>query len=181
MSYIDSGSIYKNANKTLQKCGTNNPDIIVRELGIEVMDVDYFKDLLGFYTYRWRKRFVVLNNRLNEDNRKMVLCHELGHDALHRDKVEGLTLKEFEIFHMADPKEYEANAYASHILIDTKEFIELVQNGYDIYQIAQYMRTEVNMVLIKSNELNALGYNLRLPQTPQGDFLKNMRATPALY
>ena len=176
MSYIDSKNIYRIASRIIQRCGTNDPDKIARELGIEVTDVDYFQNLLGFYSYRWRKRFIILNNRLSENHRQMILCHELGHDALHRACIKGLIIKEFEIFHMSDPREYEANAYASHILIDTNDFLELARNGYDIYQIARYIKTEVNMVLIKSNELNSLGFNLRLPQTPQGDFLKNLKA-----
>ena len=41
--------------------------------------------LLGIYTYRWKHRIILLNDKMDEIMAKMVCAHELGHDALHRD------------------------------------------------------------------------------------------------
>ena len=57
----------------------------------------------------------------------IVLLHELGHDALHREeatKVGGF--KEFEIFNMRDNRmEYEANLFAALISLSDEDFLEL--------------------------------------------------------
>ena len=81
----------------------------------------------------------------------------------------------FELFRMQSTTEYEANAFAAHTLIDTDECMELARNGYDIVQMSQIMNSEINLMLIKLQEMNRLGYNLRLPMEPRSDFFKNIR------
>lgn len=176
--YIDSEELYRKANIIVDKCGTRNTLKIARELGIQVDAVDYFTNLLGFYTYRWKIRQIYYNNSMNSNEVQMVVGHEVGHDVWHRSEASTGGFKEFEIFHMRDPKEYEANAFNAHLIIDTDEYLRMAKYGYDIYQIASAMNTEVNMILIKANELIKLGYRLRLPEAPQGDFLKNVKVKP---
>ena len=93
-----------------------------------------------------------------------------------KKQAKGKRFQEFEIFNMRkDRTEYEANAFASHILLDTDECLEYIRNGYDIVTISKIMNTEVNLLLIKCQELIRLGYNFRMPMEAQGDFLKNVK------
>ena len=85
-------------------------------------------------------------------------------------------MREFELFRMQSSTEYEANAFAAHLLIDTDECLEYAREGYDVVQIARMMNSEINLMLIKLQELNRLGYNLRLPMEPRSDFFKKIRA-----
>ena len=128
------------------------------------------------YTYRWRTRAIFLNNRMDETLTQMVCGHEIGHDIYHRELAKNDGLKEFELFRMYNSTEYEANAFASHILINTEECLELALNGYDVVQMAKMMNSEINLLLIKLQEMAKLGYELRLSMTPQGDFFKNIKA-----
>jgi Zn-dependent peptidase ImmA (M78 family) len=77
---------------------------------------------------------------------------------------------------MKNSTEYEANAFAAHLLIDTGECLEYAREGYDVVQIASLMNSEINLMLIKLQELIRLGYNLRLPMEPRNDFFKKIRA-----
>ena len=60
-------------------------------------------------------------------------------------------------------------------MIDDDELADYVKDGYDVVQTAQMMNTNVNMMLIKLNEMNQLGWELKLPYVQRGDFLKSVR------
>ena len=173
---IDSCGIYKKTEQLVQRYGTRNTLVLARETGIHVVETDRFQNLLGMYTFRWRHRIMLLNNRMDEYLTQMVAGHEMGHDIYHRDLAKGRGLQEFELFRMHNTTEYVANAFAAHVLIDTEECLEYARNGYDVVQMAQAMNSEINLMLIKLQELIRLGYPLRLPVEPQSDFFKNIHA-----
>ena len=173
---IDSCGIYKKAEQLVHRYGTRNTLVLAQETGIHVVETDRFKSLLGMYTFRWRHRIMLLNNRMDEYLTQMVAGHELGHDIYHRDLAKGKGLQEFELFRMHNTTEYVANAFAAHVLIDTEECLEYARNGYDVVQMAQAMNSEINLMLIKLQELIRLGYPLRLPVEPRSDFFKNIHA-----
>ena len=83
-------------------------------------------------------------------------------------------IQEFTLFDMRSEMEYEANAFAAHLRIDSEELLELAGRGYDVVQLSSIMGTNVNLVLIKLNELNRMGLRLDLPYVPRSDFLKNV-------
>lgn len=171
---IDTKGIFRTANELVQAYGTRDPIEIAECSGVNVFHVDYFKDLLGMYMYKLDTASIFLNNMLDEFMLKIVSAHELGHDRLHRH-IADHGFQEFELFRMHNATEYEANAFAAHLLIDTDECMELVRNGYDVVTAAKMLNTEINLLLIKLQELQRLGYDFRMPMTPRGDFLKNIR------
>ena len=98
-----------------------------------------FNEQRGAYKVLMRNRFIFIKNDLHPVMENIVLLHELGHDALHREeatKVGGF--KEFEIFNMRDNRmEYEANLFAAQISLSDEDFLELAERGYDTQQIAR--------------------------------------------
>ena len=173
---VDSQIIYKKANNMVQHYGTRNTIVLAQNSGIDIIYRNDLTNLLGMYTYRWRHRIMLLNGRMDEYLTQMVAGHEMGHDIYHRNLAHGTGLQEFELFRMKDSTEYEANAFAAHLLIDTDECLEYARNGSDVVQIASSMNSEINLMLIKLQELNRLGYKLKLPIEPESDFFKNIRA-----
>ena len=164
------------ADKLVQQHGTRDTIKLAEYSGVKVIPVEYFTDLLGMYVCRWKHRVMFLNDRMDEYLTLMVAGHELGHDVYHRELAKGEGMKEFELFKMHNATEYEANAFAAHILIDTDECIGYARDGYDVVQIAQMMNSEINLMLIKLQELIRLGYNIRLPYEPNSNFFKNIKA-----
>ena len=75
---------------------------------------------------------------------------------------------------MKDTTEYEANAFASHILLDDEEVYSLARQGYDVVQIAQMMGSNINLMLIKMQEMNKLNYDLRIPYDPDSKFFRKI-------
>ena len=148
---IDSFYIYSKATEMVKQTGTRNPMKIASEIGVMLRYSEELDKLLGLYTYRWKHRIILLNDKMEEIMARMVCAHELGHEALHRDIAKGEGLKEFVLFNMKDTTEYEANAFAAHLIID------------DVVQMAKMLNVNINLVLIKLQELNKLGYDFRVP------------------
>ena len=165
---IDSVGIYKKANKLVESNGTRDTIKLAKSSGVEVIPVNCFNNLLGMYVYRWKHRAMFLNDRMDEYLTLMVAGHELGHDIYHRELAKGEGMR--------SSTEYEANAFAAHLLIDTGECLEYARNGYDVVQIAKAMNSEINLMLIKLQEMSRLGYNMRVPFEPKSDFFKNIKA-----
>ena len=158
------------------RCGTRDTLKIAREPGIHLHFLDNLNDLLGMYTYRHKERHILLNSNMEYLIMQMVCGHEIGHDTFHRDLAKGNEpLPEFVLFDMRTKHEYEANAFASHLIIDDDELIDLMKQDYDVVQLSAAMGTNINLMLIKLNELNRMGWQLNLPYVPHSDFLKNVR------
>lgn len=158
---IDTYGIFKQANSLVQQCGTRNTEHIARDLGIRLYDEPEFTDLLGMYTFKWNHRLIFLNPKMDHYLRQMVIGHELGHDGRHRELAKTNGMKEFTLFNMKDTTEYEANAFAAHLLLDSDEVYRLAKQGYDIVQMAHIMNSNINLMLIKVQEMNKLEYHLR--------------------
>ena len=148
---IDSFYIYSKATEMVKQTGTRNPMKIASEIGVMLRYSQELDKLLGLYTYRWKHRIILLNDKMEEIMARMVCAHELGHDALHRDIAKGEGLKEFVLFNMKDTTEYEANIYS------------MSKEKYDVVQMAKMLNVNINLVLIKLQELNKLGYDFRVP------------------
>ena len=161
--YVSTSEIVQKANSIVAQCGTRDPLRRARDLGIEVMYYP-FNEQRGAYKVLMRNRFIFVKNDLHPVMENIVLLHELGHDALHREeatKVGGF--KEFEIFNMRDNRmEYEANLF------------ELAERGYDTQQIARTLHSDINLVALKADTLISQGYQL-CKQEHRNDFLKYNR------
>ena len=168
--------IHRKATDIVKGCGTRNTERIARELGIYVRYLNDLDALLGMYTYRHKERHILLNANMEDRVKQMVCGHEIGHDVFHRDLAKkGNALPEFTLFDMRSKPEYEANAFAAHLIIDNDELVEYMQEGYDVVQLSAMMGTNINLMLIKLNEMNRMGWGLNLPYVPHADFLKQIK------
>ena len=159
---IDLFYIYSKATEMVKQTGTRNPMKIASEIGVMLRYSEELDKLLGLYTYRWKHRIILLNDKMEEIMARMVCAHELGHDALHRDIAKGDGLKEFVLFKMKDTTEYAANAIAAHQIIDDDDIYSMSKDKYDVVQMAKMLNVNINLDLIKLQELNKLGYDFRV-------------------
>lgn len=167
--------ISQKANELVKLCGTRDTLRIAEDIGIYLHHIDNLKELLGMYSYRHKERHILLNSNMDYITSQMVCGHEIGHDMLHRELAKSeMGLQEFVLFDMRSEMEYEANAFAAHLRIPDDELIELMRQGYDVVAMSSMMETNVNLMLIKLNELNRMGRHLNLPYLPKSDFLRNI-------
>ena len=130
--------------------------------GINVIYCDDCQHLLGMYCCKWKHRYIFLNSRMDEHTAHMVIAHEIGHDKLHRE-LGKKGLQEFSLFEdIKSITEYEANAFAAHLLIDNDEIYQLLKEGYSIEHISKGLNVHPCLVEIKINEMKKLGYDLKL-------------------
>lgn len=169
---IQTLEIVQTANNLVRDLGTRDPHKIARELGIEIIPMNY-KRQRGAYKVLLRNRFIFIKNDLHPVMENIVLLHEIGHDVLHRkEAVKAGGFKEFNIFNMQESRmEYEANVFVSQVSLVDEEILEYIRYGYDIQQIARAMHSDTNLVALKSDALIAQGYCLR-HQDYENRFLK---------
>ena len=129
--YYSSAQIANAANRVVQECGTRDPRLIIKRLGIELIPCD-FKEQKGAYKVILRRRFIFINKNLSPLMDRIVLLHELGHDALHSFEAAHRSFHEFNLFDMQNNRmEYEANLFAAELSLPDEEFLEYVKNCGD--------------------------------------------------
>lgn len=170
--YSAVSEIIHKANRIIRKCGTRDPHRIAEMLDIEILYYP-FKVQRGAYKVILKSRFIFIKEDLHPAMENIVLLHEIGHDTLHRDQAtKAGGFKEFNIFDIRDSRmEYEANIFAAQIALPDDDFLELVEYGYDIQQIACALNSDVNLVSLKTDTLISQGYRLRV-QEHRNDFLR---------
>jgi len=158
--------------RLVRKYQTRDPFLIADELGITVLFSSDFKRQKGAFTLIGNNSFIFLNSNLSEYMQRLVCAHELGHALLHR-KLGGVPggMMEFEIFDIKDETEYDANVFAANLLIDEEEVMEMAREGHDVVYIAKELNLNVNILLVKLNEMSKKGYDLRVPYEPNRKFL----------
>lgn len=164
-------TIYDKVGKLIAKYKTRDPYTLARELGISVIYNSTFTRLKGFYAVMNRKRYIVLNSNLDENERKIVLSHEIGHDRLHRELAADSVLREFVLYDMKSRPEYEANVFAAELLLEDETISCLARDGYDIEQMAKILKTDINLAALKVSVMNNRGYNFNSAVTPKHNFL----------
>lgn len=158
--------------RLIRRFNTRDPFEIAEALGITVMIRSDFVRQKGAFAVIGNISFIFINDNLSEYMQRLVCAHELGHALLHRKL--GMApggMMEFEIFDIKDATEYDANVFAANLLIDDQEVLEMAREGYDVVYIAKEMNLNVNILLVKLNEMSKKGYDLRVPYEPSKKFL----------
>lgn len=67
----------------IKKYGTSNPEQIAKHLNINVRYVDTPAHINGLWKRILKRKFIFVNEKLDEWQRMTVISHELGHILLH--------------------------------------------------------------------------------------------------
>jgi len=151
-------TIFAMTQKLVRQYGTRDPYELAESLGIEIMRSDRLKKLKGMYLYILRNPYIVINTNSSEILQKIVCAHELGHDRLHRKLASQGALQEITLFDMTARPEFEANLFAAELLMSDEEIISLQQQGFDAFQIASALESDINLVTLKISQLKKRGY-----------------------
>lgn len=121
-------------NRYVRRCGSRNPFDIAEYLNIQIQ-TGPLGSRCGCYMYLKKHRCILLNESLPEDERILVMAHELGHAILHRKQncyfIRNHTL-------LLDSKiEKEANLFAADLIISDELFTEARECNYTEGQLAR--------------------------------------------
>ena len=159
------------ANKLIKKFDTRDPFQLCQAIGVEVFYAD-LGSLKGMYKYLKKTRFAVINENLDPFTKTLVCAHELGHDILHQNLARKVCLQEFILYDMKSRPEYEANLFASEILLPDDIILNLAHDGYDIEQISKELCTDINLIALKVSSMNTRGYRFNNTIDSKSDFLR---------
>lgn len=67
----------------VQRCGTSNPYQIAREMNCDVEFLPLPHHINGLWRRVLRRKFIVINESLEEWQKEAVLCHEIAHILCH--------------------------------------------------------------------------------------------------
>lgn len=111
-------NIKRRVNNLVNKWGTRDPKILCKYLKIKIIYKD-LGEIKGFYTKCLRRKFIFVNENLDELSQKIVIAHELGHALLHGKAI--IQMKGYFMSCKNSTYEKEANLFAAELIIDVKE------------------------------------------------------------
>lgn len=165
--------IHKKA-KALRKREERSLMDLAEAIGLHVYLRQDFDHLYGMYVIIQRRRCIFLNANLDELETSWVLAHEIGHDQLHKDLALQNGLQDLVLLDMKSKPEYEANAFAAHLLIGDEEIDDLVYQGASLLEMAQSLYVPLELVQIKLREMVKLGKDYPLPDAPKANFIGHL-------
>lgn len=101
--------------KIVSKYSTNNPFEIAERKRIIVCIHPLHSEIMGYYKYIRRNKFIVINSYLDDNNKLFTCAHELGHAQLH-PRIDTPFLKKATLF-STNKIENEANRFAVEMLL----------------------------------------------------------------
>ena len=125
----------------IEKYNTSNPYVLCERLGIEIKYV-YYKDVKGFFSRVLKRKYIVINEKLDEYSQLVVLCHELGHAILHNSEKIGFMKMNF--LNYTSELENEANEFGAELMKFQEEVSYEVARNCDLgLQVLEEMKRYV--------------------------------------
>ncbi|MGO4787008.1 ImmA/IrrE family metallo-endopeptidase [Paenibacillus sp. 2KB_20] len=106
--------IDRKVEKIIKSHQTNDPHKITSNMKVEVI-YEELGDIWGYFHFYKRIPIIHINHRLNEENTRHTIAHELGHYIFHPN-ISTPFLKSNTLFSI-DRIEREANYFAVHLLV----------------------------------------------------------------
>lgn len=116
----------------VQKYNTRNPFELARYLNVQVASGD-MGSRAGCYMFLKNHKCIFLNDNLDENEKMLVMAHELGHAIMHRK--ENCYFIRNKTFLLTSTNEIEANKFAIELLI-SDEFLQ-EHSHYTIEQLSR--------------------------------------------
>ena len=170
--------IYHRAEETVRKYNTRDPYELLDALGADLHFSDCYAPggLKGFATIQKNGMFVVVNAKLDEDERRIVVGHEASHLINHRQEIlstPARAMQDFMLYRNNSRLEYEANQFLADFLASDEEVLDVVARGNDGYfSTASEMHLPPELLAFKLHSMMKRGLPVRSPVDLKGTFLK---------
>lgn len=165
------------AKRVKQKYGETDPWKLAREMNILVAPEPmglHDGCCKGFFMIHSRIKHITINSDLPEELQRIILAHELGHAVLHTKRKAFAAFHEMTLFDSVHATEYEANVFASELLLSDEAVLEALNDDMFFFQAASVLQVPAELLDFKFRVLKRRGYKVESPILSQGDFLKNV-------
>lgn len=171
-----SGDIYGRVCGLKKRCLGLSLAEICEECGIKLLYKamgDFKGACKGFFIRINRLSYITVNSELSEQLQKVVICHELGHAALHKDYQADKNIRDISLFNDVSRFEYEANLFAAEFLIEDRDVFELLGGELSFSGAAAALNVPAELLDIKLRAMKKRGIlEAEPPMMARGDFLK---------
>lgn len=157
--------------KLLAFWGTRDVEQLCKNLGIALYPRSNFHQLKGMYAVVEGRPCIFYKDSLSEEEKKLILAHELGHDQLHRELAEKqILIRDHMFLDMSSRPELEANLFAAELLISDESFLDYAQQGYSLEQLAAALAFPMDLLRLKAEILKEKGEPLQLSEPLSAHF-----------
>ena len=167
---MDSTFIHQKANELVLRAGSRDLRTIAKTVEMDVTEIP-FDAISGFFTFKWDIYHVFINATLDKQTKQMVCGYALSRYAeayLFPNRVS----HSMNFISPAHLVEYEANAFSSHLMLDSEEVYRLTKLGYDVQQIAMMTKRHLHTILVKLLALYHMGYDMTHYYSLHSEFLQ---------
>ena len=163
------------------KYQTDDPFELCDELRIQIalepMGTN-LRSCKGFFLVNARCKIIVINSQLPDHIQRIILTHELGHAVLHSHSTGISAFHEFSVLDNADRYEYEANIFAAEFILEDEDVLDLLRDENDFFCLASHLNVPPELLDFKFRIMKQSGYQINIPITSHGDFLKRDISQP---
>lgn len=149
---------------------------VAEQMDIEIRELDMGKNdtsIKAMSCIISRIPIIILNENLSDTAKNFIIAHELGHIVLHSEHLKE-PITEISFFDAMRSLETEANLFASELMIDTEQMLELISSeSATIFQISSILSVPYELCAYKIKMMQTEGFSTAsLPYEPKSDFLK---------
>ena len=169
--------IYLECERILKKHQTRDPCELLRRIGaVTVFSNEYPADgLKGYSSILNRAAYAVVNARLTESERRIVLGHEAAHLILHSDVIlasRTKTMRDFNIYNSSGRHEREANSFLADFLVSDGDVLDAMAiTESDYFSVAGELSLPPPLLAFKLFSMTKRGFDVRSPVDLESGFL----------
>ncbi|NHN33502.1 ImmA/IrrE family metallo-endopeptidase [Paenibacillus agricola] len=123
---------------------TNCPFRLAKLLKVSIVYLDLPEQVKGYCMRVLRRKYIILNSNLTEDEQRFICAHELGHLLLHKGFSHYFITRKTQF--VLGKYELQANQFAVELLIPD----EFIQSGVTIYEAANTCGVPQEVAHLKS-------------------------------
>ncbi len=170
--------ICNSVQKIRDKYAQSDPFKLCEDMGILTLFAPMGSDAFsckGFYLTQSRIRSITVNSNLSDDLQRIICAHELGHAVLHKEHSGVNAFHDFSFFDATNRYEYEANIFASELLLKDEDVLKILNDDLSFFQAAAKLYVPAELLDFKFRTLKWKGYKvIDAPLNAKGNFLKNI-------
>ncbi|WP_019243687.1 MULTISPECIES: ImmA/IrrE family metallo-endopeptidase [Bacillus] len=131
----------------IKKYNTSNPYELADCLNVHIVMWDLHREILGFYKYEKRTKWIFINSNLSDIEKDITCYHELGHSVLH-PRFNTPHLRRDTMFSVSK-LEKEANLFTVELLLPDDLWNEYLANFNNLEAISQHTNIPIELLKLK--------------------------------
>ena len=171
-------------NEIIETVGSRNLEDICSYYNILIKRHDLQKKLKAYFYYNPADEvpIIVIDSNIQEIFYRVLMAHELGHYFLHRQTgmVHPFIFQEYELLETEEKnaihdEEFEANMFASELLIEDEAALEAL-HSHAFFNAASILNVPPALLDLKLRTFSHKGYTAYSSDYAKGNYLKEDKA-----